>query len=62
MQTSVDIEALNQQILADSAFIDQLKAESAKVIVGQDIMIERLLSIIISCITHTILSVMELYS
>lgn len=43
MQTSVDIEALNQQIHLDSAFIDDLKAECSKVIVGQDIMIERLL-------------------
>ncbi len=43
MQTSVDIEALNQQIYADSAFIDALKNECAKVIVGQDNMIERLL-------------------
>ena len=43
MQTSVDIEALNQQIYADSAFLDDLKSESAKVIVGQEVMIERLL-------------------
>ncbi len=43
MHTSVDIEALNQQIHLDSAFIEDLKAECAKVIVGQDIMIERLL-------------------
>lgn len=40
---SIDIEAINQQIYADSAFIDQLKAETAQVIVGQNIMIDRLL-------------------
>ena len=39
----VDIEALNQQIYADSAIIDKIKAETSKVIVGQDTMIERLL-------------------
>jgi len=43
MQASVDIEALNQQIYADSAFIDDIKAATSKVIVGQDYMIERLL-------------------
>jgi MoxR-like ATPase len=43
MQPSLDIEALNQQILADSAFLDDLRNECAKVIVGQEIMIERLL-------------------
>ena len=43
MNTSLDIEAINQQIYADSAFVDTLKAESAKIIVGQDIMIDRLL-------------------
>jgi MoxR-like ATPase len=40
---SVDIEALNQQIYADSAFVERLTAETAKVIVGQHHMIERLL-------------------
>ena len=40
---SVDIEALNQQIKIDSAFLDELNAETAKVIVGQNHMIERLL-------------------
>lgn len=43
MQASVDIEALNQQIYADSAFIDDIKAATAKVIVGQEYMVERLL-------------------
>ena len=40
---SVDIEALNQQIYADSAFIDALNTETSKVIVGQNHMIERLM-------------------
>lgn len=40
---SIDIEALNQQIYVDSAFVETLQAEAAKVIVGQDMMIERLM-------------------
>lgn len=43
MHTSVDIEALNQQIYIESAFVEKLNAETSKVIVGQDHMIERLL-------------------
>lgn len=43
MQTSIDIEALNQQIYIDSAFLDVLNAETSKVIVGQKHMINRLL-------------------
>lgn len=39
----VDIEALNQQIYIDSAFVEKLHAETAKVIVGQERMIERLM-------------------
>ncbi|MFK7935170.1 MAG: AAA family ATPase [Saprospiraceae bacterium] len=40
---SVDIEAINQQIYADSAFVERLNTETAKVIVGQETMIERLM-------------------
>ena len=40
---SVDIEALNQQIYADSAIIEKIQQETNKVIVGQDHMINRLL-------------------
>jgi len=43
MHASVDIEALNQQIFIDSAFIEDLNNETSKVIVGQKYMIERLL-------------------
>jgi MoxR-like ATPase len=43
MHTSVDIEALNQEIYLASAFVEKLNAETSKVIVGQDHMIERLL-------------------
>ncbi len=43
MQTAIDIEALNQQIYLDSAFIDVLNAETSKVIVGQKYMIDRLM-------------------
>jgi len=40
---SVDIEALNQQIYADSAFVERLNEETSKVIIGQKHMLERLL-------------------
>lgn len=40
---AVDIEALNQQIYHDSAFVEILNAETRKVIVGQTNMIERLM-------------------
>ena len=40
---STDIQALNEQIYIDSAFVETLNAETAKVIVGQSHMIERLL-------------------
>ena len=43
MQQSVDIEALNQQIYIESAFVDKIIQETGKVIVGQEHMIERLL-------------------
>ena len=40
---SIDIEALNQQIYLDSAFVERLNQETEKVIVGQRNMIDRLL-------------------
>ncbi|NUN99407.1 MAG: MoxR family ATPase [Saprospiraceae bacterium] len=43
MTQSIDIEVLNQQIYADSAFVERLNSETAKVIVGQNHMIERLM-------------------
>lgn len=43
MQTSVDIEALNQQIYIDSAFVDRIQEACSKVIVGQYEMLNRLL-------------------
>jgi MoxR-like ATPase len=43
MQQHIDIQALNQQIQIESAFVDQLTQETAKVIVGQEQMIERLM-------------------
>ena len=43
MQSYVDIQALNHQIQQESAFLEQLTAETNKVIVGQQLMIERLL-------------------
>jgi MoxR-like ATPase len=43
MQTSIDIEALNQQIYLDSAFMEVLNEETSKVIVGQKHMIDRLM-------------------
>ena len=43
MQISVDIEALSQQIYMDSAFLDVLKSETNKVLVGQEKMLDSLL-------------------
>jgi MoxR-like ATPase len=43
MQHHVDIEALNHQIHLESAFLEKLNAETGKVIVGQEAMLERLL-------------------
>ncbi len=43
MQPPVDIMALRQQIAEESAFVQDLMHETSKVIVGQNIMIERLL-------------------
>lgn len=40
---NIDIEAINAQIRMDSAFLDDLKRETQKVIVGQEQMIDRLL-------------------
>ena len=43
MQVGVDIEALNQQIYADSAFVESIQENCKKVVVGQKQMIDRLL-------------------
>ena len=43
MQSHLDIQALNQQIQRESGFVTQLMTETAKVIVGQEHMLERLL-------------------
>ncbi len=43
MEKPVDIELINQQIYAASEFVDQIKEETGKVIIGQHHMIERLL-------------------
>jgi len=43
MQASVDIEALNQQIYQESAFLETLDQEASRVIVGQKYMLQRLL-------------------
>jgi MoxR-like ATPase len=43
MMTSVDIEAINQQVYIDSAFMDVLHSETSKVIVGQKHMTDRLM-------------------
>ncbi len=40
---SIDIQAINQQIFHDSAFVEQLNKEAGKVIVGQHVMLERLM-------------------
>ncbi|MEL6923248.1 MAG: MoxR family ATPase [Bacteroidota bacterium] len=43
MQSYVDIEALNQLIRQESVFVERLQNETAKVIVGQEYMVERLM-------------------
>jgi MoxR-like ATPase len=43
MTSSLDLQALNQQIQHESAFVEQLKAETSKVIVGQEQMLDKLL-------------------
>lgn len=43
MQHHVDIEALNNQIHRESAFLEQLNAETSKIIIGQQEMLDRLL-------------------
>lgn len=43
MNTSPDIQALNQEIYLESAFVTALQQETAKVIVGQELMVNRLL-------------------
>ena len=43
MQASLDIEALNQQIQVDSAFVEEIKTATGDIIVGQEYMIQRLL-------------------
>jgi MoxR-like ATPase len=43
VNTGVDIRAINEKIERESAFIDLLKSEMSKVIIGQKYMIDRLL-------------------
>ena len=43
MHSNTDVEALSRFIQAESAFLEPLTAATAKVIVGQEGMIERLL-------------------
>ena len=40
---TLDIAAINERVRAQSSFVDAVKAEVAKVIVGQDVLVERLL-------------------
>jgi MoxR-like ATPase len=43
MQQPVNMDALNSMIQEESAFLDKLKSVTAKVIVGQEMMLDRLL-------------------
>ena len=43
MQSNVDVEALNRLVQAESAFLEKLTAATARIIVGQQAMMERLL-------------------
>jgi MoxR-like ATPase len=40
---AVDIAAINERVRAQSSFVDRVKREVAKVIVGQDLLVERLI-------------------
>ena len=42
MQVGIDIEALNQQIFADSEFVGKIKENCRRIIVGQEYMVDRL--------------------
>ena len=43
MENKVDVKKINEKIEKESAFVDLLKSEMSKVIVGQNSMIDRLL-------------------
>jgi MoxR-like ATPase len=43
MQPTVDVETLNRYVQSESAFVEQLNAVAAQVIVGQHAMLQRLL-------------------
>ena len=43
MRENIDVEALNEKIYAESAFLDPLRAECQKVLVGQEVMLDSLL-------------------
>ena len=43
MQSTIDMEALNRHVQAESAFLEKLTAATSKVIVGQQAMMDRLL-------------------
>ena len=48
MQTAPDIQQLNQRIAINSQFVDRLKSELSKVIIGQQYMVDRLLISLLS--------------
>lgn len=43
MQTSQDIQALNERIYIESSFVDKLRSETSKVLIGQQNMLDRLM-------------------
>ena len=43
MALSSDIQAINEQVAAESAFVERVLGEVSKVIVGQSLMVERLM-------------------
>lgn len=43
MQTSQDIQALNERIYIESSFVDKLRTETSKVLIGQQNMLDRLM-------------------
>ena len=43
MAIATDVQAINERVSSEAAFVDRLLSEVSKVIVGQQVMVDRLL-------------------
>ena len=43
MAIATDVQAINERVASEAAFVDRLLSEVSKVIVGQQVMVDRLL-------------------